>query len=77
MIVIETAISVDYPNLGTSQSIELKLKIDKLPDEFTFTPVTEAVGNTQYTSNTISLQSINAPTAIWKQHCNQCSNCNC
>ena len=62
----ETAISVDYPNLGTSQNIELKLKIDKLPDAFAFTPVTDGVGNSLYTSNTISpLQSINAPTAIW------------
>ena len=33
----ETSIDVNYPNVGASQLIELELKIDKLPDPFTFT----------------------------------------
>lgn len=62
----ETSIDVNYPNVGASQTIELKLKIDKLPDPFSFTPQTDVLTNIIVTSNTISpLNSINAPTAIW------------
>lgn len=62
----ETSIGVTYPNLDTSQSIELNLKIDKLPDPFTLDTETDVVGLLMYFSNTISpLNSINAPTAIW------------
>ena len=62
----ETTIDVSYPNVGASQTIELKLKIDKLPDPFSFTAQTEVLTNVILTSNTISpLNSINAPTAIW------------
>jgi len=62
----ETSISVDYPNVDASQLIELELKIDKLPDPFSFTSQTEVVGFDTVTSNTISpLGSINAPTSVW------------
>ncbi len=62
----ETLVSVNYPNLSMDQDVEIKLKIDKLPDPFSFTLQADVVGNELYTSNTVSpLQSINAPTALW------------
>ena len=62
----ETSISVDYPNVGASQLIELELKIDKLPDSFSLDTEIDVLSQTEFTSNTISpLNSINAPTAIW------------
>ena len=62
----ETIINVDYPNLNTTQDIELVLKIDKLPDPFTLDVRIDQDVNTVIESNTISpLNSINAPTSIW------------
>ena len=62
----EALISVNYPNLSMDQDVEIKLKIDKLPDPFTLDTRTDVVGLDTYVSNTISpLGTINAPTAIW------------
>ncbi len=62
----ETLVSVNYPNLSMDQDVEIKLKIDKLPDPFEFTDLIDLGSDTTYTSNTISpLGSINAPTRIW------------
>jgi len=62
----ETSINVSYPNLSITQDIELELKIDKVPDAFSFTNSVDNIGDTLLTANTISpLNSINAPTAIW------------
>ena len=61
----EAIVAVNYPSLSMDQDVELKLKIDKLPDPFSFTPQTDVTGNTLFVANTISpLGSINAPTAI-------------
>jgi hypothetical protein len=62
----EASINVSYPNLSITQDIELELKIDKMPDPFTFDSSTGVNGLITYTSNTISpLNTINAPTAVW------------
>ncbi len=62
----ETIVEVNYPSLSMDQDVEIKLKIDKLPDPFSFTAQTDVTGNTLFTANTISpLGTINAPTAIW------------
>ena len=62
----ETIVAVNYPSLSMDQDVEIKLKIDKLPDPFSFTPENDVTGNTLFVANTISpLGSINAPTAIW------------
>ena len=62
----ETSINVDYTNLNTTQDIELALKIDKLPDPFTFDVRNNQDVNTEIVSNTISpLFTINAPTSVW------------
>lgn len=62
----QAAYTETYPNLGVVETIDLELKIDKLPDPFTFTPLVDVTSETEYTSNTISpLESINAPTSVW------------
>ena len=62
----DTIVYISYPNLSTSQEVDLNLKIDKLPDSFTLDAATGGILSYTYTSNTISpLSSINAPTAIW------------
>jgi len=62
----ETTVEVNYPSLNMDQDVEIKLKIDKLPDPFTLDTEIDVLSQTEFTSNTISpLGSINAPTAIW------------
>ena len=63
----EAGIEVSFPNLSIDNSVLFEIKsIDKLPDPFGFDPYVDVLGQTQYTSNTISpLETINAPTPIW------------
>ena len=61
------SVLLEYLDLNVSEEIEIVVNpVDKIPDPFTFTDVTETVaGSTQTSNNIAMLGSINAPTYLW------------
>lgn len=60
-------IQLEYLDLGVTEDVNIVVDpVDKIPDPFTFTDVTDTIaGSTQTSNNIAMLGSINAPTYLW------------
>lgn len=60
-------ITATYTDLGVANAVDFEIsQIDKLPDPFSFTALTEVPSTTELFSDIVSpLETINAPTQIW------------